>query len=74
MKIFVCHNERTKKCEAQWKGLTQILASKFGLEPSQLLVELKATDAEGNSIWIDLEDEDDLSEGCMVRLTECDVR
>ena len=73
MKIFACYKHRTKKCEVLWESLSQTLASKFGLDKSRFLVELKTSDFNGQGIWVELEDENDMTEGCMVRLVESEA-
>ena len=61
---------RTKKCEVQWASLVQTLAQKFGANKSGLLLELQTTEPNDSMIWMELEEEDDLTEGCLLGLVE----
>ena len=70
MKIFVSYKDRTKKCDVQWDTLSKTLAEKFGLETSRFIIEVKTADCSGSTIWMEVEEEADLSEGCLARLVE----
>ena len=68
MKIFVECRGRTKKLSFnEWREVPGLIAQKFGLV--DFLLEYGATDSSGKNIWVEVDDEDDLTDGCSIRVT-----
>ena len=67
MKIFVEHNGRVKKLSfTEWEEVRELIAARFGV--TEFLLEYSTSDSLGKSIWVEIEDADDVSDGCSIRV------
>lgn len=67
MKIFVEFDGRTKKITVEDLGnIMDIISKKFEVQSFRL--EYRASDSRGGDVWVELEEVDDLTEACCIRV------